>query len=326
MTVPWARIREMRRAFIAFALHSFLVIAAVSFLGACDRQKQASPQPSTSAKSPRVVSLVPTASDIIEEIGAGDHLVAVSNYDVDPRTTSLPHVGDYLTTDWERIVPLQPQVIITQYAPGRTPEGFSQRLTALGATQVNIKVDRLDDIYGTILQLADACGEHQKGIDARKKLQETIDAVRKRVANEPPVAALIVLGPDANSAAGSDTFFDDVLSAAGGKNVVAGMGMYPSLDREQLLTRQPQVIIQLLPMAGPQVIEQAKASWQSMPQLPAVKNGRVVRLTEWYVMHSGYEVGTLAQRFAEILHPNLTTQSTQASTHPSTAPPSSPRP
>jgi iron complex transport system substrate-binding protein len=288
------------------------------FLGVagCDRKQNSATNPSA-AKTPRVVSLVPSASDIIEGIGAGDHLVAVSNYDTNPRTAGLPRVGDYLTSDWERIAPLHPAVVITEYAQGRTPQGFTQRLAAIGATQVNIKTHRLVDIYATILQLGDACGEHEKGVAGQTKLKMQIDAIRARVANQPKPPALIVLGPDASSVAGEDTFLDDLLNAAGGSNAAQGLGPYPTIDREQLVSRSPQVIIQLLPAASPQVIAQAQQAWADMPQVPAVKDGRVVRLTEWYVMHPGFEVGTLAQQFAQILHPQLFSASAMPTTAPS---------
>jgi iron complex transport system substrate-binding protein len=306
------RAMRVERAFAAILLIFFGSCAG------CDRkQSGTSRQDSSAAKAPRVVSLVPSASDIIEGIGAGDHLAAVSNYDTDPRTAGLPRVGDYMNTDWERIAPLHPAVVITEYAEGRTPQGFSQRLAAIGATQVNIHTHRLDDIYATILQLGDACGEHDKGVAGQTKLKEQIESVRQRVASEPKVPALIVLGPAATSVAGPDTFLDDLLNAAGGKNAAEGLGPYPTIDREQLVSRSPQVIIQLLPAAGPQVIAQAQQAWAEMPQVPAVKDGRVVRLTEWYVMHPGFEVGTLAQQFATILHPQLFPPSTMPVTAPS---------
>ena len=304
------------RAFAAAYSAAVLLILWVGLAG-CDRKNnQAAAPAAPAATEPRVVSLVPSASDIIEGIDAGEHLVAVSNYDTDPRTSGLPHVGDYMTTDWERIAPLHPAVVITEYAEGRTPQGFTQRLSAIGATQVNIKTHRLDDIYATILQLGDACGEHDKGIAGQKKLKEQIESLRQRTASEPKVSALIVLGPAATSVAGPDTFLDDLLNAAGGTNAAAGLGPYPTIDREQLVSRSPQVIIQLLPAASPQVIAQAQQAWADMPQVPAVKDGRVVRLTEWYVMHPGIQVGTLAQQFAKILHPQLFPASTKPSSDP----------
>ncbi|HEX5243809.1 MAG TPA: ABC transporter substrate-binding protein, partial [Tepidisphaeraceae bacterium] len=227
-------------------------------------------------------------------------------YDVDPKLSGLPKVGDYLTTDWERIAPLHPGLIITQYAQGRTPAGFAQRVQDLGATQLNLHIDRLEDIYSAGLELADAVKEHDKGVAAIGALKEQIESVRHAVAGEAPVPALIVVGPEGSSIAGPGTYLDDLLRAAGGKNVAEEMNTaWPTIDRERLASFQPQVIIQLLASSSPQVRQQAELVWQSLPEVPAVKNGRVVRLSEWYVMEPGYQVGRLTRQFAAILHPAI---------------------
>src|SRR5689334_14249684 len=195
----------------AIALVCVLVIgAAISFgvifgRSGCSVRSRAGGPAGTHAKSPRIVSLVPAASDIIEGIGCGDHLVAVSNYDLDPRTKDLPRVGDYLTTDWERIAPLRPQVIVTQYAEGRTPAGFAQRVQALGAKQVNLHIDRMDDIYHAATALADACGEPQKGTRAVLALRKKLESIHQRVTSEPPVPTLIVVGSEGTGIAGPRT-------------------------------------------------------------------------------------------------------------------------
>lgn len=79
-------------------------------------------------------------------MNAGDHLVAVSNYDQLPEVAKLPRVGDYLTTDWERITLLHPDIVLTQYAPGRTPAGFTEHLNAVNSRQENLHIDRLADV------------------------------------------------------------------------------------------------------------------------------------------------------------------------------------
>lgn len=284
----------------------FAIAAFGCLLMAIGCRRNAPTTSSSQGVKPRVVSLVPAASDLLEGMGAADHLVAVSNYDVDPKLSALPKVGDYLTTDWERIAPLLPGLIITQYAQGRTPAGFAQRVQDLGATQLNLHIDRLEDIYAAGMELADAVKEHKKGAAAIGALKEQIESIRHAVAGEVPVPALIVVGPDGSSIAGPGTYLDDLLQAAGGKNVAEEMNTpWPTIDRERLASFQPQVIIQLLASSSPQVQQQAELVWKSLPEVPAVKNGRVVRLSEWYVMEPGYQVGRLTRQFAAILHPDI---------------------
>jgi iron complex transport system substrate-binding protein len=306
---------------IGLAVVALLALSVVLGRRALRRPRTPEPAPALRARMPRVVSLAPAASDIIEGIGAGDHLVAVSNYDTDPRTAKLPRVGDYLNTDWERIAPLHPGVIVTQFIEGRTPAGFVDRARQIGARQVNIHIDVLDDIYAAVATLGDACGEQAQGAAAAQRLRKHIEAIHRKVAGEPAVPALIVIGPEATGVAGTRTYLDDLLTAAGGRNVIEAAG-YPTIDHERLAKLAPQVIIQLLAApAPPQVQRQAEATWAAMPDVPAVRNGRVARLSEWYVMEPGYEVGTLAEQFARILHPHATLPlTTTPASEPSTNP------
>jgi len=86
---------------------------------ACDRRAKST----ANTTGPRkVASLVPAATDMLLGMGAGDHLVAVSNYESAPEVKNLPRVGDYQTTDWERLSSLRPASMITQYAPDRLPQ------------------------------------------------------------------------------------------------------------------------------------------------------------------------------------------------------------
>ena len=76
----------------------------------------------------------------------------------------------------------------------------------------------------------------------------------------------------------------------------------------------PEVIFQLLPGESTQVCTAAMHDWQSLPDLPAVKNQRIIQLTGSDVLLPGYHVGDLAERFEQALHPTVD------ATQPATAP------
>jgi ABC-type Fe3+-hydroxamate transport system substrate-binding protein len=296
---------------VSSAMIAFFVIAIVGvmllFIGRVARRGN----PATHrAKEPRIVSLLPQATDIIVSIGCGDHLVAVSNYDIDPAVGSLPHVGDYQTTDWETIASLRPQWIITHYGPGHTPAGFIERADALHARRLNFQTETLDGpdktltVFYAIDELGKACNEPQKAADASAALRAHLSAIRARAAGMKPVPALIVIGAEGNMVAGKDTFLNELLELAGGSNVAGGFSVrYPQIDREQILLMKPQVILQLLPGASPQMVAQAQRFWESLPNVPAVKNGRVMQMRDWYMLLPGYHVGDIAEQFANALHP-----------------------
>ena len=270
---------------------------------AADPHPKADPRPA--AARPTVASLSPAATDLLLGLGAGDHLVAASNFDAPrPETATLPRVGDYRTQDWEKLANLKPDKMVIQLHPDRTPAGLRDRAAGLGIELVNIQIDSLDDVFAALPKLAAAVNERHKGDVALRRLRDQFDTVRHRVAKAPRVRALVVVDVGGRSVAGPGTFLHDILTAAGGDNAAAQLGnAWPTVDREKIAELQPQVVIHLLPEAPPHVRAQAKQFWAAMPDLPAVKDKRVHYLTDWYVLLPGYHLGTLAEQFALILHP-----------------------
>jgi len=277
-----------------------LPLLAMLVAVACDRKSSA---PAPPGARPRVASLVPAATDLLIGMGAGDHLVAISNYDPHrDETRALPRVGDYQTFDWEQIAALRPDVMIVFMASDRMPPGLSQRARQLDIRLVNIRTERLSEILNEIGNLGRAVEEDAKATRAVDTLRAQIAAAARQTAGRPKARALIVRDKSAEGVVGRDSFLNDILEAAGGQNVITASG-WPSIDREMLLSLKPEVIIQLLPDASPQVIAEANRVWTALPQIPAVANRRVHILTDWYVQQSGFHVGELAVRFAGLLHP-----------------------
>jgi ABC-type hemin transport system substrate-binding protein len=114
-------------------------------------------RPRVVGKPPTVASLVPSATDLLVGMGAGDHLVAISTQDANrPEISKLPRVGDYQNLDWEQIAEVRPDVMIVFIAPDRVPAALVQRTQSMGIKLVNIRTERLEDIFHTLPLLGDA--------------------------------------------------------------------------------------------------------------------------------------------------------------------------
>lgn len=295
-----SRIREQipvpRRA----SLFLFLLALSLPNLS-CDRDTAPKPSPPP-GKAPTIASLVPSATDLIVAMGAEDHLVAVSNYDTDPQTARLPRVGDYQAIDWEKLAELKPAVIVSWYGPGKTPAGFVERTGELKIRDVNLRLNRLADVYDAVAVLGDAIDEPARAAAQSQRMRDAMAAVRRRVEGLPRVRAAIVTDASGLDFAGRGTYLDDLLEAAGGENAVTGAG-YLTLDREAITATKPDVILQLLPGADPAAKAKNRAFWDAFPDLPAVKEHRVWQLTETYTMLPGSHVADVANLFATALHP-----------------------
>jgi ABC-type Fe3+-hydroxamate transport system substrate-binding protein len=279
----------------------FAWIAGVVACGGCGN----APTPAPTAKSPRIASLVPAATDLIVEMGAADHLVAVSNWDAsrDP-IKNLPHVGDYQTIDWEKLAAARPQIMIIFMSGERMPAGIQQHADQLNIRLVNVKTERIADIFSTIDALGAMLEEPQKASALKQSIQTKLDAVAARVKDQPKVRTMVARDEDGFALIAGDTFVNDLLEIAGGENVAGSFPVrYPNIDRERVLELSPAAVIQLMPDAPPQVVERARQLWRSTPQIPAVRDGRLYIYTDWYVLQPGSHIGELAEKLADSLHP-----------------------
>jgi iron complex transport system substrate-binding protein len=290
-----------------------LIFSALGFTGGCERTKQSTQPPAVSTTQTSrvtVASLVPAATDLIIGMGAVDHLVAVSNWDAPRKEIEhLPRAGDYRNVDWEKLAQARPQLIVVQFREDKMPAGLSERAGELGAKLLNVHNNRLDDLYPTIRLLGEALGEKDKAKVEEERLKKQLDEVRKRSAGKPPVKAFI--GRDATQLAsvGGGNYLDELLTLAGGKNVIeGGENSYPTIDRERLTALDPEVVILLLPGASEQVIEAAKHFWSSMTELTSVKHGKVYVWTEDWLLLPGSRVGDLARKMQDVLHPSAAAQ------------------
>jgi iron complex transport system substrate-binding protein len=273
-----------------------LVLAVIGW--GCEGEAPAARQ----ARRPTVASLVPAATDILVGMGAGDHLVGVSSHDVErPGTAGLPRVGDYQEFDWEKLAALKPDVMVVFMSPERMPPALRERAAELKIRLLNVQIERLEDVFAQLTKLGEVVGEQEKAAAAAEKLKAELGAVAERIGDRRRVKVLLAREPGGDGGVGRGNFLDDVLSVAGGQNVVQGAG-WPMIDREQVAGMRPEVILHLLPGAKEHVVAEARRSWAAMKDVPAVSAGRVYILTEWYVLQPGTQLGRTAERFAELIH------------------------
>jgi iron complex transport system substrate-binding protein len=260
------------------AARQFLAAAVVLLSLACarcDRPDQTAHAPA--AKPPTVASLSPAGTDIIVAIGAQDHLVAVSNYDLGkPAVSGLPAAGDYLTVDWERLASLRPDVLVVQVREAAAPAGFKDRAAGLGIRPVYIHIDDLADIATSAGTVGAAIDEPARAAVAERALREKLAAVARSVAGRPRVRTLVMTDEVGAGAAGPGTFLDEILTIAGGANAAAGEGAgYPGVDREKIIALAPEAVLHLLPDKPERTVEDARRFWASLPECRRCATGGV---------------------------------------------------
>ena len=289
------------------ALFVNLVIAAAMLVNGCDRAADVAPSVTPIAPStrPTVASLVPAMTDVLLQMGVREQIVGISNYDpLTPDRAGLPRVGDYHSVDWEQLTAIRPSVLVIPRPKQEQATVFAQRASSLGIRLVDFHVDRMEDMYPAIARVGEAIGSSGPAAELITRMKSDLDAIQIRAAKLPKVRTLIAIDESAQYIVGPRNFLDDLLTIAGGINIAADFSKdYPKIDREKLLQLDPEAVIQLMPDAPPQVLESARRFWAGLPQLQAVRNGRVYLHSEPYLLLPGPSVTEVAKKMADDLHP-----------------------
>jgi ABC-type Fe3+-hydroxamate transport system substrate-binding protein len=248
-------------------------------LAGCQRETAAPAE----ATVPRIATMVPAATDILLAIGAGDRIVAVSNYEpASAKTDGLPRVGDYTNVDMERLTAVRPTHLVVFVTPEKLPAGLAAKAAAMGTSVLNVRTDTLAEIEQAIEKLAGIAGLDDS---AARKFQQGLDGLAKL---DRPVRVLLALGDD-GLVIGPGGFLDELLVRMGAINAAGALGgTYPTVDEERLADLQPEVVIVLSPNAGPEKADAIRQTWMRRNKLPAVQTGRVVVLTSPRLLISGY--------------------------------------
>ncbi len=290
-------------AFIAFAS---LVVFAWSW--SAHPHAQTGRAPATPTAPIRIVSLVPALTEMLFDMGAGQQVVAVSRYDTFPADVrALPKVGGLIDPDYERILRLSPDLVLTY---GSQTE-LERRLTAGGIRYYSYRHSGVAGTLQTLRELGNAIGREEDGRAAAQRLQSALDAVRARVRGLTRPKTLLVFGREPGAlrqvyASGGLGFEHDILDIAGGANVFASArreSVQPSI--ETLITSAPEVIVELHGNEAPDAaaIKSDHEVWARLASAPAVKNGRVHVLYGNYLSIPGPRLGAAAEAIARAVHP-----------------------
>lgn len=222
------------------------VLLLALLLGACgSREGGGDPLP---VSPRRVICGTPAVAEIVFALGAGDRVVGVSDFtDYPPEAANRPSIGGALAPSRERILALQPDLILSQ---GRA-EGLAELARDFGIPFYSLPLDTLDDVRAAIVGYAAALGEEQRGLELRSEMEAALAAVPGR----DPVALFIALGHAPGDlsglmTAGKKTYLNELVEIAGGRNIFADVHpLWPKISPEALIRRAPELILDIQPGA-----------------------------------------------------------------------------
>lgn len=221
----------------------------------------------------RVVSLSPAVTEIMFALGAGDLLVGRTDFCVYPDAAGdIPSIGGISNLNVERILSMQPDLIISGSMVGKK---FTDQFDQMGTPMVCvIEKPKFEALYDNIKAIGKLVGkEHEADslIENLKLRMESLLAHGDSSQNTqlPSVYYVVGFGAGGNFTAGGNTFINDIIRMAGGRNIAEDIEGW-SYSLEALVKEDPNFII---------VRREDSAAFCGMKpynRLSAVKNGHVI--------------------------------------------------
>jgi iron complex transport system substrate-binding protein len=194
------------------------------------------------APARRVISLVPSATLAIGSLGAGDLLIARTDYDTAQWVQELPTVGGGIMPSHEALVSFEPDLVV-RFA-GEQDVETPAFLDRLGIRHVAIRPDRIDDIRESVRLLGAITGRDAAAAEMIAGIDAILDSLHNASRGRDPVRAAYVLGGTPPWVAGPGTYVQEIIEVAGGVNVFADLNrLYAPVGPEEFVAREIDVIL-----------------------------------------------------------------------------------
>lgn len=262
-----------------------------------------------SAPALRVASLSPSNTEILFALGCGGAVVlrdTVSSYP--EAVKALPATSPFRLSP-EHVAGFSPDLVLLTHAD-------LSRVAALrrvGLTVATYDPRTLKQLHRSVAAIGALCGQPARARELITTLRAQTEAVRAAVAGRP--APLVYVETDGSDplkpwTAGTDSFVNQVLEAAGGRNLVRSTRPFLQINAEEVFTGNPDFIllmgVERRPGANGLALLRRRPGWKD---LAAVKAGRVIdTIHPDLISRPGPRLMQGMQALARALHPGALPQ------------------
>ncbi|MBA7613034.1 Vitamin B12-binding protein [subsurface metagenome] len=254
----------------------------------------------------RIVSFGPSITEILFALGLEEKVVGVSNYCDYPEAAKLkPKIGDAFNPSLERIVELEPDLVLTV-----KQEQLNRELDALGIKFMVLDPEDIDGILGDIELVGEITGTEKKAEELIEDMQDSISQVIALVEDAPEVRVFFIV--DATDltlpwTAGTGSFIDALITMAGGENIAAkAQGAWVQFSLEQIVSSDPEIIIIQTMIGGiPTISKEELDEHPVWGEMTAVKQGKICFIDGDLVSRPGPRIVRGLEEMAKIIHPEL---------------------
>lgn len=256
----------------------------------------------------KIVSLIPSNTEIAFGLGLGNEVVGVSDYDNYPaETADIEKIGG-MEFNVEKIISLSPDIVLAHASSAHNSEAGLQQLRDAGiAVLVVNDAKNFDQVFESINMIGTASGnkeEAEKLVADMKAKLEDIKEKAKGIKDEDRKKVFVEVSPAPDIyAVGANTFMDEMLKMIHADNVITEEG-WPKMDPEAVIEKNPDVIITTHGYYTEDPVGNVlgRDGWQD---ITAVKNKQVIDVDSNKVTRSGPRIVEGVELLAKAIYPEV---------------------
>ncbi len=256
------------------------------------------------AKPPeRIISLVPSHTEILFALGLGSRVIGVTDFcDYPEEAKQKQSVGGYANPSIEKIVSMKPDLVLA----GEQHKSEVEQLEQLGINVVAYTVTSVREVPELIVKVGQATLVERAARELADEIISRIERVQSKTRDIPEEQRPLVyyeVWNDPVLSVGPGSFIDDLITLAGGRNLAFdATSAYPVLSLELIVKRDPDVIL----YAHGQQREIEIAERPGFGVVKAVATGRIIHFEDENIfVRSGPRIALALEQMAEVLHPDL---------------------
>lgn len=257
-------------------------------------------------KPKRIVSLVPSNTEIAFELGLGKEIVGVSDNDNYPKEALEKEKIGGMEINVEKIISLKPQLVLA--SPMIPKEGLLQlKDTGLTVLVVN-DAETFKEVYQSIEMIGRATGKNQHAVELikgmKKKLADVMGKVKAIKASDQKKVFVEISPEPEIFTAGKNTFIDEILTMIHAENTAKDLNGWAKVNDEAVISMNPDMIMTTYGSYTEDPVGKVLGTkgWQD---ISAIKNKQVIDVNPDLVTRPGPRLAEGVEDLAKAVYPDL---------------------
>ncbi|WP_137744407.1 ABC transporter substrate-binding protein [Robertmurraya siralis] len=259
------------------------------------------------SKPEKIVSLIPSNTEIAFALGLGNEIVGVSEHDNFPEEVFEKEIIGGMEMNVEKIISLAPNLVLAHASNAHNSTEGLQQLRDAGITVLVVNdAATINEIYESIEMIGTATGEQEKAEEIVNNMKTKIAEIEEKAAEiSEPKSVIVEVSPAPDIfVVGKNTFMDEMLTLIHAENGAGDLEGWVNLDEEAVIERNPDVIITTYGYYTENAVDLllSREGWQDVA---AVKNKQVYDVHSDLVTRSGPRLAEGLEELAKAIYPEV---------------------